>query len=298
MMKKIFILACLATGLFMCKTQQDQDVITGVAEVNGTKLYYETAGIGEAIVLVHGNEGDRRHWDYQFHILANDFKVIRYDVRGYGNSALPDTAIAYWDHEDLKALLDYLEVGKAHICGLSMGSGIAVDFALAYPDMCQSLIPIGPWANGYGFGEFQTPASDSLFTVMGSVSTIAKEQGPKAATDYFWTGNMMFSNTVISQKALEHLLRIGYEYSFWGFINPNQRMPYQPLAITQLREIRIPTLIVTAEYDLEACLEIAEIMQNEIPDSKLVSIENAGHCMNIEKPEEFNVLLVEFINEL
>ena len=161
-MKKLFTLAIIASSILMCQAQQKQNVTSGIAEVNGTKLYYETAGKGDVIILVHGNEGDRRHWDYQFLSLAKDFKVIRYYVRGYGKSALPDKEIAYWDHEDLKALLDYLEIRKSHICGLSMGSGIAVDFAIAYPEMCKSLIPIGPWANGYGFGDFKTPASDSL----------------------------------------------------------------------------------------------------------------------------------------
>ena len=134
--------------------------------------------------------------------------------------------------------------------------------------------------------------------MIGNVISIAKEKGPKAATDYFWTGNRIFRNSVISKKALDHLIMIGYDYSFWGFINPSKRMPYQPLAITQLREINTPTLIVTAEYDLEVCIEIAEIMKNEIPNSKLVSIKNAGHCMNIEKPEEFNEVLIAFLIEL
>ena len=91
---------------------------------------------------------------------------------------------------------------------------------------------------------------------------------------------------------------IGYEYSFWGFMNQRKRLPNQPLAIDHLREINLPTLIVTAQYDLEVCLEIAEVMKREIPNSRLVSIENAGHCMNIEKPEEFNELLVDFINDI
>ena len=288
----------VASGFLLCQAQQKQDVTTGIAEVNDTKLYYETAGEGDVIIFVHGNEGDRRHWDFQFLSLATEFKVIRYDVRGYGKSALPDSEIAYGNQEDLKALLDYLNIPKAHVCGLSMGSGIAVNFALSYPEMCNSLIPIGPWAGGYGFGEYKTPASDSLFYVMGVVSSIAKEKGSKAATDYFWKGNSVFRNTVRSKKALDHLIMVGYDYSFWGFINPSKGLPNQPVAMAHLGEIDIPTLIVTAEYDLEACREIAAIMKNEIPNSKLVSFENAGHCMNIEKPDEFNEMLVEFINDL
>lgn len=297
-MKALFTFAFIVAGTLICQAQQKQDFISGIAEVNDTKLYYEMAGEGDVIVFVHGNVGDRRHWDYQFLSLSKDFKVIRYDVRGYGNSALPDSKIAYGNHEDLKALLDYLKVSKAHVCGLSMGSGTVVSFAIAYPEMCKSLIPIGPWAGGYCSGESKTPACDSLSYVMGKLSSIAAEKGAKAATDYFWTGNDLFRNTVRSEEALDHLLMIGYDYSFWGFMNQRKRLPNRSIAIDHLKEIKIPTLIVTAQYDLEVCREIAEVMKKEIPNSKLVSIENAGHCMNIEKPEVFNEILVDFINEL
>lgn len=297
-MKRFRILILLAFSIILCQAQSYQNITTGIAEVNGTNLYFETAGAGEVLVLVHGNEGDRRHWDFQFMPLAEIFKVIRYDVRGYGKSALPNPEEVYSDYEDLKALMEYLKISEANICGLSMGSGIVVDFAIAYPNMCKSLIPIGPWANGYGVNNFKSPAADSLFQVMGKVTTIAKDRGSKEATDYFWTGNKMFSNTVRSSRALDHLKMVGYDYSFWGFMNANKRTPLQPLAIYQLKKIEVPTLIVTAEYDLEVCKEIAQIMEKEIVGSKLVSILNAGHCMNIEKPEELNEVLVNFIYSL
>ena len=267
-----------------------------MAEVNGKKLYFESVGTGDVIVLVHGNVGDRRHWDYQFLTLGKDFKVIRYDIRGYGKSAFPNPEIAYSDYEDLNALLDYLKITEAHMCGLSMGSAIVVNFAIAYPEKCKSLIPIGPWVGGYGVNDFKSPAADSVFQVMRTVTAIAKDRGPKEATDYFWTGNKVFRNAVRSSSALDHLKMVGYDYSYWGFMNATKRIPPQALAITQLHKIEEPTLIVTAEYDLEACIENAEILNNNIKGSKLVSIKDAGHCMNLDKPEEFNRILVNFIN--
>ena len=270
----------------------------GLAEVNGTRLYYEAAGSGETLVLVHGNEGDRRHWDFQFMPLAKEFKVIRYDVRGYGKSALPNPETPYSDYEDLKALLDHLDINRGHICGLSMGSRIVVDFAIAYPDMCKSLISVGPWASGYGSNDFKSPAADSLFTVMATTASIAKEKGSKEAVDYFWTGNRIFKNTIRSTKTLDHMKMVGYDYSFWGYINKSKQQTLQPNAIIQLDKIKIPTLIITAEYDLQACKEVAEIMERKIPVSKIVSLEKAGHIMNVDKPDEFNEVLVKFIKNL
>ncbi len=297
MNKKLFCIL-ITLGLFSFHNISAQSVNKGLVEVNGTRLFYEMAGSGETIVLVHGNEGDRRHWDFQFMPLAKDFRVIRYDVRGYGKSAMPDPEEPYTDYEDLKALLDYLGIDKAHMCGLSMGSGIVVDFAIAYPGMCRSLIPVGPWADGYGIGEFQSPASDSLFVVMGRAASIAREKGAKEATDYFWTRNSQFKQTVRSEKALMHVLNVGYDYSWWGFINESKRQSLQPFAITRLNQIGMPTLVITAEYDLEVCKEIVKIMGREIKGSEVIAFKDAGHMMNLEKPEEFNRALVNFINRI
>lgn len=270
----------------------------GYAEVNGTTLYYEIVGEGDPIVLVHGNFGDRRHWDYQFTPLSKNHKIIRYDIRGYGKSAMPKSDEAYADNEDLKSLLRFLKVEKAHICGVSAGSSIAIDFALEYPDLCNSLISIAPWVGGYGFGEYKTPNSDSLFAIFSMVFKTVKNKGTRAATDYWWTGNHSVKNTVKSPAILDSLLEMGYEYSYWAFLNENKKQHLSPPAIQRLNEIKIPTLIVTAEYDIDACKEVADILKKNIANSTKISINDAGHLMNMEKSDEFNRLILEFINQV
>jgi len=299
-MKTIIHIVFILLFLISCNNiSENPDVKTGFAEVNGTTLYYEVAGKGEPIVFVHGNFGDRRHWDFQFEPLSEQFKVVRYDVRGYGKSALPDPDEPYYDRDDLVALMDFLKIEKAHICGLSMGSGIIIDFALHYPERCISLIPIGPWAMGYGDGDFRTPFSDSLNVVFLNLSEILSAQGTKAATDYWWAGDHHFAKTTMRSKAtLDSLLKMGYEYSYWGFLNANKRSFTAPPAIGRLNEIHLPTLIITAEYDLEPCIEIADIMEKEIAGSIRISIKNAGHVMNMDKPEEFNTEVIKFITDL
>jgi 3-oxoadipate enol-lactonase len=293
-----FIISILLISFSSCK-DINTACVTGFAEVNCTSLYYEVAGKGEPIVFVHGNFGDRRHWDYQFEPLSKSYKVVRYDVRGYGKSALPKPDETYYDTGDLKALLEYLGIKKAHICGVSMGSGIIIDFALEYPDMCLSIIPTGPWAVGFGENEYISPAADSLFNVMAKTTTIAKEQGSKEATDFFWTGNIVMAPTANKSKStLDSLLKMGYDYSYWGFLNQSKRSYTTPPAIGRLKEIKIPALIITAEYDADACKEIAEIMDNDIQNSVRVSIKGAGHLMNMDKPEEFNRYLTEFFDTL
>ena len=298
-MKNLVLLFSSALLLISCNTvNKPLEPEKGIAEVNGTKLYYEVVGTGEPIIFVHGNFGDVRHWDFQLEPFSDNFKVVRYDVRGYGKSAVPDTALAYRDCDDIAALMDFLKIEKAHICGLSMGSGIAIDFALAYPSKCISLIPIGPWPNGWGGGEFSTVATDSMFTIFGTVFSLISSEGPKAATDYWWAGDHEIKTTVVKQRTLDSLLNIGYEYSWWGFLNPSKRGYFTPPAVEVLSTINTPTLIVTADHDIQACKEAAKLMYEQIPNAQLVRLSNAGHCMNMDNPEEFNRIVFDFIASL
>src|SRR6266705_3588362 len=119
---------------------------TGFAEVNGTKLYYEVLGEGHALVLIHGGYMDRRMWDDQFAVFAQHYRVICYDVRGFGQTELPP--VPYTDREDLYHLLSFLGLGKTYLMGLSVGGGVAIDFTLDYLDMVDALILVGSSISG------------------------------------------------------------------------------------------------------------------------------------------------------
>ncbi len=294
----IYFISIVLLSISCSTANKSKEPEKSFAEVNGTKLYYEIVGSGEPIIFVHGNFGDVRHWDFQMEPFSDKFKVVCYDVRGYGKSAVPDTATSYRDCDDLRALMDFLKIEKAHICGLSMGSGIVIDFALAYPSRCLSLIPIGPWPNGWGGGEYCTVATDSMFTIFGQVFSLISSEGPKAATDYWWAGDHEIKTTVEKPSTLDSLLKIGYEYSWWGFLNSSKREWYSPPAVEVLNTINTPTLIVTAQHDIQACKEAAELMHGQVHNSQLVSIENAGHCMNMDNSQEFNRIVIDFISSL
>ena len=304
-MQKIFICAISVFALLVSKQIDAKEkrqaflrIDTGYALVNGTKLYYEINGAGETLILIHGNFGDRRYWDLQFHELSKKYKVLRYDYRGYGRSALPKADEAYKDCDDLKALMEFFGIKKAHLCGLSQGGDIAIDFALAYPDMAISLIPIGPQVMGMGEEEYNTSSFDTLRTAALQAFDILKRKGAKEATDFLWTGDNVFAKSIISPVTRKALLEMGYDYSWWRYLNLNKRGYAYPMAIKKLNEIKIPTLIVTAEFDLQVCKELADLMARRIPGAKLVSIKRAGHIMNMDQPKEFNELIIKFLDSI
>src|SRR5689334_4269925 len=106
---------------------------SGYAAVNGTELYYEVAGQGHPLVLNHGWLGDYHFWDDQFEALARHFKVVRYDIRGFGKSGKRKRDMGPFSMEgDLRGLLEFLGIKKTYLLGLSMGGGLAIDFTLQY----------------------------------------------------------------------------------------------------------------------------------------------------------------------
>ena len=124
--------------------EQIADMVT----VNGTHLYYERAGTGHPLVLIHGFTLNTQMWEDQFAVFAQHYQTIRYDMRGFGRSALPAeepfTAV-----DDLRALLDALGVSRTFVLGLSLGGSVAIDFALAYPERTSALVLVDPALRGW-----------------------------------------------------------------------------------------------------------------------------------------------------
>jgi pimeloyl-ACP methyl ester carboxylesterase len=108
----------------------------------------------------------------------------------------------------------------------------------------------------------------------------------------------MFKTAFPQKQTIGRMKLIGYDYSFWHMVNKSKRYALQPLAAGRLKEVKVPALIVTAEFDLIACKEIADLMESEIAGAKKVSIKEAGHCMNMDKPKEFNRIVEKFIRDL
>jgi 3-oxoadipate enol-lactonase len=117
-------------------------------DVDGADLYCEVAEHGPIVVLIHGFTLDTQMWDDQFLPLAKHFQVVRFDMRGFGCSTLP-THKPYSHVDDLSVMLERLNIGQAYLVGLSKGSAVALDFALAYPQRTQALVLIDMALGGY-----------------------------------------------------------------------------------------------------------------------------------------------------
>src|SRR5215216_6924328 len=138
-----------------------QGVQTGFADLHGGRLYYEIAGEGPFLVLAHAGIADHTMWDDQFPVFAQHFRVLRFDFWGFGKSTVIPKP--FFLHDDLYRLLTFLEIKQAHLLGCSLGGRVALDVALAYPQMVKSLIAVGSGLGGYSFeGEVLTSFSEQI----------------------------------------------------------------------------------------------------------------------------------------
>jgi 3-oxoadipate enol-lactonase len=265
----------------------------GFQDVNGTRLYYEVAGAGQPVVLLHGFTFDTRMWDDQFAALAKQYRVIRYDARGFGRSALPRAGEPYSQHEDLAALLDRLDARRAHVVGQSMGGRFALDYALQGDDRLRSLTLIDAVIGGYGTAH-NWPWSRTFMSAYQPVIDAGKRKDV-AMAKAAWLAHPLFAPAREQPVVAARLRQMVEDYSGWHFINPDPARLLTPPAITQLAKIQAPTLALVGERDLVDFHRMADEVQHGAKHAVRRTIPRVGHLSNMEAPGEVNAMLLEFL---
>ena len=263
--------------------------VSGFAPVPGGRLYYEVAGHGRPLVMIHGFTLDCRMWDEQFESFASRCRVIRYDARGFGKSDLP-TDREYSHVDDLSALLEFLGVSSADVVGLSMGGAIAAEFALAHPDLTHGLVFVDSALGGYTF----SPESDALED---AIFTRGRNEGAEAAKR-MWLAHPLFASANEQPHVRTALEAIVSAYSGFHFTHHDPQRAGVPSAMGRLDQIAAPTLVIVGERDLPDFRAIGRILAQRIPRARLVTLPGAGHMSNMEAPVRFNRAVMEFLKEV
>jgi pimeloyl-ACP methyl ester carboxylesterase len=260
-------------------------VDTGVLPVDRGELYYEIAGAGEPVVLIHGGFGDRRMWDDQFDVLARDYRVLRYDHRGFGRSPAPDTT--YSPVRDLIRLLDRAEMDRAHIVGNSLGGALAITFAILHPERVRSLTVVASGADGFRYPQSDIEAITEVIALM--------RGGKQEEALTKWLGNPMLAVVNTQPAVKEKVERMVRENAGIWTMAAWPQQPLTPPARERLGRIRIPTLVVIGDRDAASVRTFADSTARMIPGADRVVLEGTDHLPQMEQPEEFNRILREFL---
>lgn len=257
----------------------------GFASVTGTQLAYEVRGQGSPLILIHGGLLDRRMWDEQVPVFAQSSRVVRYDVRGYGQSQMPK--VPYSDAQDLSELLGFLGIQKASVLGLSLGSAIALDFTLHYPDMVETLLLAAPTISGY-----KMTSAEMKQRWQALVSAV--KANDRARLLELWANDPMMPQEEEYPAAHQRYRELLSEYSFVHYFSPGLQQLLGPSAAERLAEVQVPTLIIVGDRDSEEVFTQAELLAAGIATSKKVVVPGARHMLNMEQPLEFNRIVLEF----
>lgn len=260
------------------------------AAVNGVELAYDEAGAGAALILLHAGIADRRMWDDVLPTLAERFRVVRVDLRGYGETPLPDGPFVY--ASDIRALLETLGIERTHVVGVSMGGHVALDLALAHPEVVDRLVLVGSGIDGWE----HTAALRAAW----AEEAAAFERGDLDETAWLSVGTWLDGPTrgpedveaslrervFIMQRAA---LDLENESAEGGWLVPSRR--------ARLGELNVPTLVLVGALDQPDFGRIAHLLADELPDARFEELPGVAHLPPLEDPPLFARTVLAFLDE-
>jgi 3-oxoadipate enol-lactonase len=252
---------------------------------DGGWLQYSVSGKGDPVVFIHGFGLDSGMWDPQWTPFSGRHRAIRYDLRGYGGSSLPDGPYSHVD--DLLALIDHLGARPVHLVGLSLGGRVALRVAAAHPTAVRSLTLADAAMDGHVWSGDWLQRWRKM--------TEAAKQGDVRVAKKLWQEHILFEPAHRRPEVALALRLMIDRYSGWHLGHPDPGMsPDLPVAKT-LPRISIPTLVTVGEHDLPDFQAIARRLAKEMPRAELRTIAGSGHMSNMEAPAVFNELVLEHL---
>jgi len=274
------------------------DQMTGFAPVYKGSLYYEVAGSGQPLLLIHAGVADCSMWDAQMDEFSRSHRVIRYDTRGFGQSRTETTQFS--NRQDIIDLFKHLGVEKAGIIGISRGGQIAIDFTLEHPEFVSALVPVAAGISGFDYQPGDNQQARLEIELFNHMDELWEKKAWDELTDLqvrVWADGPSQPEGRAPAAIRDYMRKI-VRASFDRQDGQATPQPLEPPAIKRLSEIQQPTLILVGEYDSTGELAAADELECQIPLSRKVGIPGAAHMIPMERPELFNEVVLGFLKEV
>jgi 3-oxoadipate enol-lactonase len=258
------------------------------------ELYAEIAGEGPAVALVHEGICDSRMWDPQWESFTGSHRVLRYDLRGFGRSPLEPGRFS--NARDLIELLERHGLEQVSLVGVSLGGRVALEVALARPELVRSLVLVAPGLPGHEWSEEVTSSWNEEEKALDAGDLDAAVEinlrtwvdGPRRRPEDV--------DPAVRQHVREMQLR-AFELQLPLGEEADEELLVPDLA-ARLGEVRAPTLVIVGDEDVSDMHRIAERLEREIPGSRLATIANTAHVPSMERPVEFDGLVLGFLGSV
>jgi 3-oxoadipate enol-lactonase len=257
-----------------------------------TRLVWEEAGEGPPVVLVHEAIADSRMWDPQWRSFPKAHRTVRFDQRGYGRSAI---AAGVFSHAaDLVALLDEVGLERTSLVGGSLGGRVALEVAVAEPARVDKLVLMNPGLPGHAW-------SDDVQAGWAEEEAALVRQDLDAAVEVnlrMWVDGPHRSASQVDsgvRARVADMQRRAFELQLPVAEDAREELLVPDLA-DRLAEVQAPTLVLTGDEDYDDIQSIANLLAERIPDARRTSIPRAAHIPSLERPEEFDRVVLEFLS--
>jgi pimeloyl-ACP methyl ester carboxylesterase len=265
------------------------------APSKGAKLYYEEVGSGHPLLFVHEFAGDHRSWEAQLRFFARRYRCIAYNARGYPPSDVPDDPALYAQErqsDDAAAVLDHLGIERAHVVGLSMGAHATLFFGLRHPARASALV-----LAGIGSGAPQDKRARFQADALAAAARFERE-GAAVMAEAMVLGPARVQLQNKDPRGWDEERRLLAEHSAQG--SANTLRGYQATRPSlydhadAIARMTIPTLVIAGDED-EPCLDASLWLKRTMPYAGLAFLPRTGHCVNLEEPDLFNRLVLDFL---
>ncbi|WP_232702411.1 alpha/beta fold hydrolase [Halobacterium wangiae] len=267
-------------------------------QTNGVETYYERRGNGPPLVFVHGAILDHSQWTPQVEALGEEYTTVAYDVRGHGRTGGSDRSPYAIDlfADDLRALVEGLDLDRPVICGLSMGGCIAQVYAASYPDRLRGLVLADTFSPDLGGWREWLQRSAVLRATVPPVRLLGYERVEKAMV---WLQQRLHGEGVGGDyEKIERLRAEGPKLTTPEFAKVVRAVAAFHETTVDLAAISVPTLVLYGEDEPAFVRRHAPIFESEIPDASILQVPHAGHASNLDNPAFFTAALREFLAEV
>ena len=259
------------------------------ATINGASIHYVHDGAGLPVVFLHAGVADHRMWEPQVQEFSKRYEVVAADMRGFGKSELPP---ARWlPVADVLGLIDHLHLKPVHLVGCSMGGGIAIDFALEHPERLSKLVLVGPGVGGRNFGE----KYPEIFAESEAAEKSGDHSAITEADAHLWLDGPRRAPGYVKDPIRKLFFDMDSNFEADWDSAPLEHI--DPPAAERLHEITAPTLVVVGDEDAPMVFDAVELLMEKIPHARKAVIHDAAHLPNLEHPEEFNRIVLDFLLE-
>jgi len=262
--------------------------------VPGATIGYDVAGPegAPAVLFIHAGVATRAMWDPQFDDLAADYRVIRYDTRGYGES--PGEPLAYSESDDLLRVLDAVGVERATLVGASRGGRFALDATVAHPDRVTGLVLIGSNPSGLtGDDIHYSPRELELEKAMDTAEEAQDVEALVRIEVQLWDVGPERDVDDVDPDFVQRAIELNVGAAHWDFAGTATPPPHP--AIDRLREVAVPTLVVIGDHDVADALHSARLFLEGIPDAEEARFADSAHLPSVEHPERFTGILRDWL---